>query len=1050
MAPLPKELRKKLESAVIDAREIAEEGAQAALAVLAVRDEKAPPLTNDQRDLRNGLRARWRTLTNGDRDTGWKLLYEEIAYEQWHRMLFARFLAENNLLMHPEYSTPVTLEDCAELVEHEGETDAWAVAAKYASRMLPGIFRNDDPAVRVRFAAEHMKALEGILSDLPPVLFTADDALGWVYQFWQTKAKEEVNKSGRKIGGADLPPVTQLFTEHYMVRFLLENSLGAWWAGRHPNSPLLKEWEYLRYREDGMPAAGTFAGWPNAVAEVTMMDPCCGSGHFLVTAADMLRKMRMEEEDFNEQEASEAVLRDNLFGLELDPRCTQIAAFALALDAWKHGGYRELLLPHVACSGIHVAGQLEEWTSVAADDVNLRSTLERLYWLFKDAPDLGSLIDPTSVDTHHPMLAQDIDKVMPVLSEALKKASTDPVAQVFGAAAEGAASAGRLLAAQYVLVATNVPYLRRGKQTRTLSEHLRDFFPKGKNDLATAFLERIRKLARSGGSYALVTPQNWLFLGSYVQLRIALLKEQQWNFLCRLGPGAFETISGEVVNVILFVATDDLQPGTLCAGIDASQVVGADNKASALRSAAIAPLNQAAQLENPDGRISLDGSLASEAELLSTYASFGKGSVTGDSPHYLRKFWELPSLRAGYRYWLNSPDETKAWTGREHVVLWKVKGHEIELELGLAVRGQHMIGRRGVAIGKSRTLYATVYDGELFDDNVVVLAPKNEQHLANLWAFCTSAQFREGMRALDAKMAITAGTFVKVRFDPSDWTGAHFPSDPTVAEPTQWLSSGHPSSSTHALQVAVARLLGYRWPSSPDDALVSLADPDGIVCVPAVQGEQPAAERLRTVLARAFEGTWSQTVLDRLLKDAGSPGRTLERWLRDDFFQQHTGLFHHRPFVWQIWDGRADGFSALVNYHKLDHATLQKLTHSTLGSWIERQRDEEKSGTAGAEARLVGALELQKKLALILRGEPPYDIYVRWKPLGKQAIGWEPDLDDGVRVNIRPFVTAGVLRSKFAINWSKDRGTNPDGTSRENDKHCTIAEKQAATRKAGS
>ena len=99
---------------------------------------------------------------------------------------------------------------------------------------------------------------------------------------------------------------------------------------------------------------------------------------------------------------------------------------------------------------------------------------------------------------------------------------------------------------------------------------------------------------------------------------------------------------------------------------------------------------------------------------------------------------------------------------------------------------------------------------------------------------------------------------------------------------------------------------------------------------------------------------------------------------------------------------------------------------------------------AGADGRLVAALELQTKLIAILDGEPPYDIYVRWKPLQQQPIGWEPDLNDGVRLNIRPFVTAGVLRSRFTIHWSKDRGTNPDGSARENDRHIPIAEKQAA------
>ena len=205
------------------------------------------------------------------------------------------------------------------------------------------------------------------------------------------EGEEAVNESGRKIGGADLAPVTQLFTEDYMVRFLLENSLGAWWAGKHPDSPLLEEYEFLRFDEDGSPAAGTFEGWPATVAEVTVMDPCCGSGHFLVAAFGMLWRMRAEEEGLSPAAAQDAVLRDNLFGLELDPRCTQIAMFALALEAWKTtGGIRELPVPNVACSGIPAKAPLSEWTKLAEGDDQLEPALARLHALFKDADTFGS------------------------------------------------------------------------------------------------------------------------------------------------------------------------------------------------------------------------------------------------------------------------------------------------------------------------------------------------------------------------------------------------------------------------------------------------------------------------------------------------------------------------------------------------------------------------------------------------------------------------------------------------------------------------------------
>ena len=181
-----------------------------------------------------------------------------------------------------------------------------------------------------------------------------------------------------------------------------------------------------------------------------------------------------------------------------------------------------------------------------------------------------------------------------------------------------------------------------------------------------------------------------------------------------------------------------------------------------------------------------------------------------------------------------------------------------------------------------------------------------------------------------------------------------------------------------------------------------------------------------------------------LLRQVSFADKGLDAWLRDGFFEQHCKLFHQRPFIWHIWDGRRDGFSVLVNYHKLDAANLDRLIYTYLGEWIRTQRAAEESNTPGASARLVAALELQRKLEHIRDGEPPYDIYVRWKPLREQPIGWNPDLNDGVRLNIRPFVTAGVLRNRVNVNWKKDRGRDPDGSERVNDVNFTLAQKRAA------
>ena len=343
--------------------------------------------------------------------------------------------------------------------------------------------------------------------------------------------------------------------------------------------------------------------------------------------------------------------------------------------------------------------------------------------------------------------------------------------------------------------------------------------------------------------------------------------------------------------------------------------------------------------------------------------------------------------------------------------------------------------------------HAVPYYGEHYDNNVAVVYPRNDNTIIPaLFVFFQSDDFTKAIRELDQALKVTNRTLLKVPFDLEYWdeiAQQRYPDglpEPYTNDPTQWLFAGHPVGATEPLQVAVARLLGYRWPQQAEDNLGAFADADGIVCLPAVAGEGPAAERWRGLLSAAYGDAWSAAEQEQLLAAAGFAGKTLDDWLADGFFPQHCRVFHNRPFIWHIWDGRKDGFAALVNYHKLDRAALEKLIYTYLGAWITRQRDERDAGVPAAEGRLVVALALQKKLIAILEGEPPYDIYVRWKPLQQQPVGWAPDLNDGVRLNIRPFVAAGVLRSRFTIHWKVDRGTNPDGSERINDLHVTRAE----------
>jgi len=803
---LSKEHRRLLEKTTADARILAEAACRAALENLAVHEkEYRAHMSVEQRLLRNRLRSKGRALgdkrdeRSGIQDI--RHLFELAAYEHWHRLLFTRFLTENHLLISDEASgaVPVTLEECEELAPELGARDGLDLACRFARLTLPGVFRSGDPVLDLPIALNDQVELRELLGALPSEAFRADDALGWTYQFWQAQRKDEVNKSGKKIGADELSPVTQIFTEDYMVEFLLHNTLGAWWAGKIgpikadseeearravslqskdglPGSdwkylrfvkvagasssgnlnpeleapatftdwdtltirkgdnlphwscdnaiyhvsfrlsdsiPVSKRDEWLREREDifanarrqgralsepeqkrlqylysekietyldsgqgecwlagaeiaaivenalkhfdgqryrlhtysvmpnhvhvivepvngneleaiihswksftaneankalkrsgrfwqhepydhiirnereycfqlqyvwdnpdkagvtarrwrlvagascsgfaspeqdapatiWLPAAGTFDGWPKSARLIRLLDPCMGSGHFLVFALPLLVRLRMEEEKLSAKAAVIAVLKDNIHGLELDERCTQIAAFNVALSTWKLAGYQMLPNLNLACSGLAPIATEAEWMALAGDNDRLKLGMKRLYGLFKDAPVLGSLINPRAQCGD--LIEADFHEMAPLLTTALapsdnQKAKSENDAVELAVIAQGLAKAAELLAGQFTLIITNVPYLGRGKQDDVLKDYCGRVHPEAKADLATCCMERCLDFCAPGGCASLVTPQNWLFLGSYEDYRSKILRTTTWNFIARLGFKAFE------------------------------------------------------------------------------------------------------------------------------------------------------------------------------------------------------------------------------------------------------------------------------------------------------------------------------------------------------------------------------------------------------------------------------------------------------------------------------------------------------------------------------
>jgi len=1143
MTTLERTQRQLLEKVIKEARSVAEAAANAALIELGVGESLAPEhLSQKMRDLRRRLRIHGRQLGDERNATAktqeLSRLVEEIAYEHWHRMLFARFLAENDLLMYPDpnHPVPITLEECEDLASERGRANGWVVAAEFAAQMLPQIFRLSSPVFEIALPKNRLRELEQLLSSLPAETFTASDSLGWVYQFWQAKRKEEVNASGVDIGARELPAVTQLFTEDYMVSFLLDNALGDWWAARRLSEADLKNarneeelrqkaaipgvpLEYLRFvrkeNDAWTPAAGTFNGWPEQLADLKILDPCCGSGHFLVAALLMMVPMRMEMDGLTAGKAVDAVLHDNIHGLELDQRCVELAAFALALAAWKYpnaGGYRVLPELHLACSGLSVSVAREEWKQLGLGKRNLTIALDWMYDTFQDAPVLGSLLNPAKTDAAK--LVQ-WDELSSTLEQALKQEQPD-VQQEVAVVAQGLAKAAVLLSTHYQWVITNVPYKTANGLVDTLKVFLAKNYPAGKNALETAFIQRCMDFLSPGGVSSIVAPQNPLFLTSYKHWRKKLLLEETWHLITRLGPGAFETISGEVVKAILitlsrgnstkesgglFGAADI---GNLIRGMDVSEPRTASEKASQLLTTEIKSVGQAKQLKNPDARIALEA--GSDLLLMSKYAASYQGITTGDNPRFIFNFWETNSINGEWCTFQSTGDEALHYSGRNQVFLWENGEGYLASSDAARIQGQVAWDTQGVSVRQMQKLPPTLNSGSPWDMNCATIVPQELRHLPAIWCFCSSPEYNEAVRRIDQKLNVTNATLVKVPFDLNHWTklaDEKYPKGlpkPYTNDPTQWIFHGHPCGSViwdeakkwtdqgtlrideKVLQVAVARLLGHRWPAELDasmeladeqrkwvkrcEELLPFADEDGIVCVPSVRGEVSAADRLLKLLVASYGESWSNQVLSDLLKTSGAQGKTLDVYLREYFFTQHCKLFQHRPFIWQIWDGLSDGFSVLVNYHKFDHKLLETLIYDYLGDWISRQQRDKDHLIDGSEEKLAAAKLLKQRLELILEGENPYDIFARWKPLEEQPSGWHPDLNDGVRLNIRPFMTvpdikkkgAGVLRDKPNIHLKKDRGADvvsapwyhlgPEYGGKEgdriNDHHLSLAEKQSA------
>jgi hypothetical protein len=469
--------------------------------------------------------------------------------------------------------------------------------------------------------------------------------------------------------------------------------------------------------------------------------------------------------------------------------------------------------------------------ALAGDELRLQGGIDRLYSLFEQAPVLGSLIDPWAGNAT--LLEADFSVLEPIFSRAMSLDMADDATYELAVAAHGISLAAQILARRFTLVVTNVPYLGRDKQVNELRHYCDRLHPTAKADLASCFIERIIRFCAHGCTAALVTQQSWLYQDSFKKFRPNLLGVATLEVLARLGPGAFESISGEVVNVCLVVMTHALADDAhVLTGVDVSICSSPHLKAAELAEQALLSVGQNGLRRNPHSKITFDD--IGSRTLLSQFATSHLGICTGNYSRFGRKFWELPALGVKWATQHTTVDRTCPYGGMYSVLLWE-QGHGsfvsfLRERLGdngiyAWLRGEDAWGKRGVIVTATGHLSASLYLGDLFDNNVTVIVPKSVEHLPAIWAFCESPEFHDAVRRSNQALKITDQSMVEVPFDLQKWErtardrrdGA-LPT-PASNDATQWLFGGHPRG-RDPLQVGVARLLGYLWPRQSGSSFV--------------------------------------------------------------------------------------------------------------------------------------------------------------------------------------------------------------------------------------
>lgn len=675
----------------------------------------------------------------------------------------------------------------------QGEAYALLLAAycRHWNRFMPFMFEREGDYTELLIPAD-LLADDSVLARAVTVLTDGVcqdvEAIGWLYQFYISELKDQVFagfKKGKKAGAAEIAAATQLFTPHWIVRYLVENSLGRLWLLNRPTSRLAEEMEYY------IPPADEETDYLkiSRPEELTIIDPACGSGHMLTYAFDLLYAI-YEEEGYAPSDIPGLILANNIYGVEIDPRAGTLAAFALSMKARarQRTFFNKKLEPNIC---------VLEPISFTRAELDILSTsngdADHAFWnRFQHADTFGSLIQPdgTQLECFRRSLVD-------------KAASADNlIIQNIHDRAAVATKQAELLSRTYSVVVTNPPYMGNRNMGTELSTLALSNYPQSKADLYAMFVERCISLAAPSGQVGMITMQSWMFLNTFKKLRLDLIDRCTLRTMAHLGTNAFDTISGEVVATTAFTLArcSDQRAGQyvdLCEG--SSESKKADQLRAAIRRGTffLVPPQQLKSIEGAPLAYWLPDALRAtfrEFPPLGSRLRTTTGLNTGDNDRFVRLWHEVSFDRVGLgcesledarksgKTWFpyNKGGGHRKWYGNQAYLLnWSNDGRELKELATQRNSGRHwsrflqnldvmfkecltwsFITTRSFSARFSPT-------GFLFDVGGPSGIPFAEEDTSRILALVGSALMPLFMKALNPTVNFQIGDLARVPFAPS-------------------------------------------------------------------------------------------------------------------------------------------------------------------------------------------------------------------------------------------------------------------------------------------